>query len=203
MDGPLMERITDKLLAMQGAESYDIKLMQKQLAEVEKGIENMLNAIQAGIITASTKQRLADLESQKGQLEESILKEKIKRPVLNREEISFFLNRFKHTDITDEQQRQRLIDFFVNAVYVYDDKIVLVFNYKDGTKTVKLSDIESSDLLGGSPPPKPLEILGFQGVLPCLGKCFPLFFPYFPETLRINCSIRSALSRRICSVTCP
>jgi len=34
-------------------------------------------------------------------------------------------------DITQLEQRQRLIDTFVNAVYLYDDKIVLTFNYKD------------------------------------------------------------------------
>lgn len=50
-------------------------------------------------------------------------------------------------------QRQRLIDSFVNAVYVYDDRIVLTFNYRDGTETITLQDIEGSDL-GGSPPPK-------------------------------------------------
>lgn len=147
-----MERITDRLLTMQGAESYDMQLMQKQLAEVETGIENMVNAIQAGIITSSTRQRLADLEQQKDQLEKSIWKEKSKRPILNRDEIRFFLNRFKNTDVTNEEQRQSLIDCFVNAVYVYDDKIVLVFNYKDGTKTVSLADVLSSDLEGECPP---------------------------------------------------
>ena len=29
-----------------------------------------------------------------------------------------------------------LIDAFVNAIYLYDDKLVLTFNYKDGTRTI-------------------------------------------------------------------
>ena len=33
--------------------------------------------------------------------------------------------------------------------------------------------------------------------------CFPCFFPYPPETLFMNCSMRSALALCICSVTCP
>lgn len=151
-DSALMERLIDRLLELQGEESFDLRLLQKQLAEVEKGIENMLNAIQAGIITASTKERLATLESQKAQLEESILREKIKRPVLNREQIEFFLCKFRNTDTTDEEERQRLIDCFVNAVFVYDDRIVLTFNYKDGTKTISLDDVKSSDLGGFGPP---------------------------------------------------
>ena len=39
-----------------------------------------------------------------------------------------------------------LIDCFVNAVYLYDDRVVLTFNYKDGGKTVTLQEIEGSDL---------------------------------------------------------
>lgn len=36
----------------------------------------------------------------------------------------------------------------MNAVYVFDDQVVLPFNYKDGTRTINLSDIKSSDLDG-------------------------------------------------------
>ena len=151
-DSALMERLVGRLLELQGEESFDLRLLQKQLQEVEKGIENMLNAIQAGIITASTKERLASLESQKAQLEESILRETIKRPVLTREQIEFFLRKFRDMDGTGEEERQRLIDCFVNAVFVYDDKIVLTFNYKDGSKTISLDDIKSSDLEGFGPP---------------------------------------------------
>ncbi len=152
VDGPLMNQIVDRLLALQGAESYDLKLLRRQLKETEQGIENMVNAIQQGIITASTKERLASLEEQKRQLDQQIMKEQIKNPVLSREQIVFFLDQYKHTDITDETQRQRLIDCFVNAVYVYDDRIVLTFNYKDGTKTITREDIASSDLDEERPP---------------------------------------------------
>lgn len=153
-DNALIERLVNRLLELQGEDSFDLRLLQKQSAEVEKGIENMLNAIQADIITTSTKERLAALEAQKAQLDESILREQIKRPVLTREQIEFFLCKYRETDITDENERQRLIDCFVNAVFVYEDKIVLTFNYKDGTKTISLGDVEGSDLAGNGPPSK-------------------------------------------------
>ena len=137
---------------MQGQESFDLRLLRKQLGEAEKGIENMLNAIQMGIITPSTKQRLAELEEQKSQLEQQILMEQIKNPVLSREQIAFFIEQYRKTDIHDEVQRQRLIDCFVNAVFVYDDKIVLTFNYKDGAKTIALDDVNGSDLVDSGPP---------------------------------------------------
>ena len=49
------------------------------------------------------------------------------------------------------------VDIFVNSVYVYDDKIVFTYNYKDGSQTLTLQEIESalcSDLTSFSPPEK-------------------------------------------------
>ncbi|MBS7306348.1 MAG: hypothetical protein KIG39_06755, partial [Lachnospiraceae bacterium] len=37
-------------------------------------------------------------------------------------------------------------DSFVNAVYLYEEKVILTFNYKDGSKTITLEDVEGSDL---------------------------------------------------------
>jgi hypothetical protein len=45
-------------------------------------------------------------------------------------------------DVTERENRIRLIDCFVNAVYVYDDdKIVITLNYKDGAEAVTTNDI--------------------------------------------------------------
>lgn len=37
--------------------------------------------------------------------------------------------------------RRQLIDSFVNAIYLYDDKIVLTYNMQDSTETIPLEDI--------------------------------------------------------------
>ena len=146
MNDEVMERLIDTLMELQKKESTDLPLLKKQLAETEKGINNMLNAIQAGIFTPSTKQRLDELEETKSQLEVSILQEEMHKPLLTREQIAFFIYRFRKFDVTKREQRQRLIDSFVNAVYLYEDKIILTFNYKDGTKTITLAAVEGSDL---------------------------------------------------------
>ena len=92
------------------------------------------------------------MEEQKNQLEQQIILEQIKNPVLSCEQIAFFIDQYRKTDIHDEAQRQRLIDCFVNAVFVYDDKIVLTFNYKDGAKTIVLDDVNGSDMVDNGPP---------------------------------------------------
>ncbi len=50
-----------------------------------------------------------------------------------------------------------MIDSFVNAVYVFDDKIILTFNYMDGTETIPLDDINGSNLVASAPPRKEMS----------------------------------------------
>ena len=39
-----------------------------------------------------------------------------------------------------KDQRQALVDPFVNAIYLYDDKVLISFNYKEGTQTVTFGE---------------------------------------------------------------
>lgn len=151
MDDAFVEYIADMVMEVQTQESSELPALRKQLEETEKGIENMLNAIQAGILNASTKQRLDNLEKAKGELELSIAQEKMQRPLFTREQVIFWICRFRKLDMTTLAGKRKLIDSFVNSVVVYDNYILITFNYKDGTKTISFKDIESSDLssLGG------------------------------------------------------
>ena len=141
-DDKLVEGIVDRVMDLQKKENTAIPLLRQQLAETEKAITNMLNAIHQGVLTASTKSRLEELEETKSKLEVAIIQEELQKPTLTREFVTFFIHRFRNTDVTDREQRQRLIDSFINAIYLYDDKIVLTFNYKDESKTITLNDVK-------------------------------------------------------------
>lgn len=151
-DDKTLDAIADMVLDVQTRENTSLPVLKEQLAQTEHGIQNILNAIQQGIFTPSTKQRLEELEETKERLTVSILQEELQKPHLSKEQILFFLHRFRAIDTTNEEHRQRLIDSFVNAVYVYDDKIILTFNYQDGTETITLDDISGSDLGASAPP---------------------------------------------------
>jgi site-specific DNA recombinase len=157
MDDNFLNKVAEAVMNLQTHESSALPLLKKQLGEVERGIQNMLNAIQAGIFNSSTKQRLDELEKEKSDLELNIAQEEMQRPVFTREQVICWLEYFRKTDIKSLDSRRILIDRFVNAVVVYDDYILITFNYKDGTKRISFSDIESSDLslVGG---PKTSEI---------------------------------------------
>ncbi len=145
-DDDIIEKIADAVLEIQGTENTVLPLLHKQYAETQKGINNLLNAIQQGIITPSTKQRLEDLEKQKNDLSIQIVKEEMAKPLLTKEQIIFWFHRFRKLNTRRLDHKRRLIDSFVNAIYLYDDKMVITFNYKEGSETVSLSEIEKSDL---------------------------------------------------------
>ena len=68
-DDAAMESIIAKVMELQDRENTNLPLYEKQLRDAESGIQNMLNAIQAGILTSSTKERLEQLEETKRELE--------------------------------------------------------------------------------------------------------------------------------------
>ena len=37
-----------------------------------------------------------------------------------------------------------LIDTFINAIFLYDDKMVITFNYKEGEKTITFADLQEA-----------------------------------------------------------
>ena len=46
-------------------------------------------------------------------------------------------------DFTDIDCQKRLIKLFVNSIFVYDDKIVLTFNYSGDNRTITLKEIDA------------------------------------------------------------
>ena len=66
-----------------------------------------------------------------------------------------WFSQFRYGDPNDREFQKRLIDTFVNAIFVYDDKLVLTYSYQHGTQTITLKEVEDflgSDLVGLSPP---------------------------------------------------
>ncbi len=145
-DDELIERIANMIMEIQGKENTILPMLKKQYADLQRGIDNLLNAIQQGIITPSTKQRLEDLENQKSDVSVQIIKEEMAKPELTKDQILFWFNRLRKYNTRRLDHRRRLIDIFINTIYLYDDKMVITFNYKDDSKVISLNDVEKSDL---------------------------------------------------------
>lgn len=149
-DDAFIDYMADVILELQASEDDRIPLYKQQLAETDRMIRNVLDAIQQGVFTPSTKQRLDELEERKTQLEISIVEDELQNQRLTKGQIVFWLRRFRKLDIGDEKQCQQLIDSFVNAVYVYDDKLVITLNYREGSKEISFEHVKGSGIVARS-----------------------------------------------------
>lgn len=95
------------------------------------------------IFNESTKDRMNELEEQKQELRMALAAAKLKEEMgLKKEHILFFLHQFAKMDYTDIECQKRMIRTFLNAVFVYDDKVVLTFNYSEDGKILTLHEID-------------------------------------------------------------
>lgn len=139
--------------------TYVLKL-EEQIQETQKKIENLIQAAEQGFVSETSARRLKELEETKKKQEIALIQEQIKSPILTLEQISFGIYKFTKLDISTREGKQALIDGFVNAIYLYDDHIKVLLNYKDGTKIITLEEIESSDL-NSVTAPKRRFLIGF------------------------------------------
>lgn len=145
----------NRIAALQDKEDTTLPALREQLKECEKSIANMLNAIQMSILTASAKTRLKEPEARQNELKLSIMQAELQKPKYTKEQIVSCINRFKYGDVDDTEYQKQIIDTFINAICVFDDKLVFTYNFKDGTEAIPLKAVEDafgSNLTQAAPP---------------------------------------------------
>lgn len=110
-------------------EENHLGALEDQLAEARSGAANVLKAIEAGIITPTTKSRLLELEKECADLEHRIAVARADVIVITRDQIVETLQLYRAGDFEDPAFRAQLFDTFLTAVYVFDDHLRLVFSF--------------------------------------------------------------------------
>ena len=120
-----------------------IEGLKAERAEAEKALNNLVRAIEQGIFSETTQTRLLELEGRKKALTEAIEAEEIKRAVTKNEiSIQHFFDEYKNADLNDSAVRDYLLDYFVDKIFVYDDKVVLTAWYGDDKKEITWGDTD-------------------------------------------------------------
>ena len=139
-----IEKTADAVMALQQEELKHSPLaaMEAEHAKIMKQIDNVNDAIAAGIWNASTSARLKALEDQAEDLRVSVESLRYSQAqLLDRDRVIFFLKRFTKGDRQDPLLRRHVIETFVNSVYVYDDHLKLVINNVEGNRQFPLESI--------------------------------------------------------------
>ena len=145
-----IDKIADAVLALQSEElkNSPLSALEAEHKDVTKKIDNINNAIAAGIWNSSTSVKLKELEDLAENLRVSIETMRYSQSqLIDRDRVLFFLHRFTTGNREDPLLRRSVIDTFVNAVYVYDDHLKIVINNVEGNERIPLTDLppDSSD----------------------------------------------------------
>lgn len=137
-----IERIVDTVIKAQSQESTFLSQLQNELREVESSIDNLLNAIQMGIVTMSTKKRLEELEQKQADLQREIGCETIAHKPLDRLEVKAYFESYRKYDLAKQEHKRKLINTFVNEIYLYDDRLLITLFNGDKEVEVLLDEID-------------------------------------------------------------
>lgn len=148
----VIEKIVDAAVALQEHEKDTSVLdaLTSRLRETEKVLKNVMTAIEQGIITPTTKERLTQLEREKVDLVDQIETESIVKPTYTREQLIYWMEKFRGGDLNDESFRNTIIETFVSSVYLYDGQLRIVYNYCGKSSTVTLDLIDGCDKEGAT-----------------------------------------------------
>jgi len=126
----------------------NFRRLNKLLTENEKAVGNLMTAMERGENLDLISDRIAQRRKERVNIDKELALEKAQRVNLTAPQIKYYLGQLKKGDLKDTKYRKTLIHTFVNAVYVYDDRITIFFNSGDTLICIDkalLSKIEKQD----------------------------------------------------------
>ena len=101
-----------------------LTLLRDERSKAQKALDNLMKALEAGIFTATTRDRITELELQIDELNGRILTEECKEAnLLTKEDVETFL-----MDAL-KAEPQLLIDTLIDKIILFDDKIEIYYKY--------------------------------------------------------------------------
>lgn len=131
-----IEMIATKSIELLDAEMQDttmLKYYEDELSKTRKQIKNIVDMIANGVVNKSIGDKLTELENYESDVLENLEYEKMKKPVLTKPQIIYWLEQFRKGDINNREYKKTIINSLLHSVYVYDTdnggkRIVLNFN---------------------------------------------------------------------------
>lgn len=117
------------------ARSYDvsgIKPLERQIREADKELDALVDTLiktTSAAAIAKINERIEAAEARKRSLEDELATLRIaSRVEIRKPDVVAWISQFRVGDPADVDYRKKVIELFVNAIYIYDDKIKMFFN---------------------------------------------------------------------------
>jgi len=158
-------------LAADDSAGDEIKALTKRIAAIDRQLDGVADAfVEADAsLRARLNDKAADLSKQQVAAREELDALQLQSGFkVTAEAVEEYLTGFTRGDLFDEDFRRRLINTLINAVYLFDDKVVIYFNLRGATQVSyidMIADLDEmaappggSDSCGRGEPTKTLEI---------------------------------------------
>lgn len=132
--------------AWKAENSGDYEAIDARIKAIGREINKMANAfIDAGpVVRIHLNAQIEALNTEKLQLIGKRTKLQARKP-LDLQAVKAYLSQLCLGDPKDPETQKQVIDTFINCVYVWDDKIIVYFNVKDGGQVTLLQAKEHAD----------------------------------------------------------
>lgn len=149
-DDDLLEWMAEKAIEYQESSlnSDELKNTQKLLTIANTEKENVIKAIKMGIVTESTKEELVRLEKKIRELAAQVRTlEEEQRFDISKDDIISWLEMIREGVAEDRKFQELLIDTFIHRIYVYDDRIKLIWTglKENGETTIPFEIYEEKE----------------------------------------------------------
>ena len=107
--------------------------------ECEKAISNLVATLEAGAASPTIAAMVRDREEELENIKYAIAKQELVQEKFDEKKIMYFPSKVPEGDRADINYMQRIVNTFINSVFVYEDRVVICHNFDgDGSKiTVK------------------------------------------------------------------
>lgn len=142
LDDNVIDFIAEKIEEIQAEKKNlnSLQYLESELTKIKNQINNLLKAIEAGIFTESTKNRLLELENNQIKLENEILieKKRLSMPKLTKERISFFLKNLLLEKNSKEELQKKILADFVDAVIIDGNSMLISYRFNSENNIVSV-----------------------------------------------------------------
>lgn len=132
-------------------DTSEIRHITVECTRIQKEIDNAVNLMVSGVspeVVKTLDKKIVELTAQLNDLTAYQAKLELERGLqVRREDIIKFVEEFIKGNPHDKEFQKRIIDNLVNAMYVYDDRVVLYFNINGGCETAFIGKEDTDEAL--------------------------------------------------------
>lgn len=155
-----IEKISNEVVAFAKNENINqsIEYLEKQLKQLEKEKNNLLDSLKIcdiDNVRQTIFQELNKIDKKYHEMQQELSIEKLNTVNVTVSQVKFFLTKLRDGDVNDIKYKEMLINVFIDKIYLYDNKLTILFNINENIREKEvpvIEEIESSfEKKNGSP----------------------------------------------------